>query len=289
MRGAKVPGMFSWKKLASGKWEDAWVERLCFLGPERLAIVALAGKKTIRIEAYGLTQKEARDLVKQFGGAAKELKDSAALHQKLAVRKPIAIRNRLLVVSSNSQKLACEKASPKRIVIAIPAAMAFGTGEHATTAGCLRFLTDIAAEQNGDSWEMLDLGTGSGILAIAGKALGAKRVDAFDFDPHAVRTTRENLELNAIKGVIVKKGDVTKWDPPRQWDLVAANLFSEVLIQSSATIAKATRPGGRLIFSGVLREQEEETLKAFRKAGFKVESVVRKGKWVAALARKTRP
>ncbi len=277
--------MLTWKKLASSKWEDAWVERLSFLGPERLAITALAGKKTIRIEAYALTERESRDLVKQFGGTARKLKGAGLLSPKQEPRKPISIRSRLLVVSSKAEKLAAEKAFPKRSIVAIPAAMAFGTGEHATTAGCLRFLADIAAELGGSPWEMLDLGTGSGILAIAGKALGAKRVDAFDFDPHAVRTTRENIELNEVKGVVVKKGDVTQWDPPRQWDLVAANLFSEVLIRSASTIAKATRPGGRLIFSGVLREQEEETVKAFNKVGFKVEAVARKGKWVAALAK----
>ena len=277
--------MLTWKKLASGKWEDAWVERLSFLGPERLAITALAGKKTIRLEAYGLTAKEGASLVKQFGGTAKELKHAGLLAKAKETRKPISIRSQLMVVASAAEKGACERAFPKRKVVAIPAAMAFGTGEHATTAGCLRFLADIAAGHQGQgSWEMLDLGTGSGILAIAGKALGAKRVDAFDFDPHAVRTAKENLALNAIKGVSVKKGDVTQWEPPRHWDLVAANLFSEVLIGSAAIIAKATRPGGRLIFSGVLREQEKETAAAFRKAGFRIDSVVRKGKWVAALA-----
>jgi len=278
--------MVVWKKLASQKWEDAWVERLAFLGPERLAIVALAGRKTIRLEAYGLTDKEARDLVTQFGGTARKLKSITSPSQVEKERKPISIRNRLLVVASKAQKKAVSKTFPKRDVIAIPAAMAFGTGEHATTAGCLRFLADRAAELKETPWEMLDLGTGSGILAIAAKVLGAKRVDAYDFDPHSVRTTKENLLLNDIKGVTVKKGDVTQWDPPKQWDLVAANLFSEVLIRSAATIAKATRSGGRLIFSGVLREQEEETVKAFRKAGFKMETIVRKGKWVAALARR---
>jgi len=278
--------MLVWKKLASQKWEDEWVERLEFLGPERLVIVALAGRKTIRLEAYALTQKEARDLVAQFGGTTKELKATTRISKEDKERKPIAIRNRLLVVASKAQKKAYLKEFPNRKVIAIPAAMAFGTGQHATTAGCLRFLADRAAEFKENPWNLLDLGTGSGILAIAAKALGAKRVDAFDFDPHSVRTTKENLELNEIQGVVVKKADVTQWEPPKQWDLVAANLFSEVLIRSAATIAKATRPGGSLIFSGVLRVQEEETVKAFQKVGFKMESIVRKGKWVAALARK---
>jgi ribosomal protein L11 methyltransferase len=276
--------MFTWKKLASGKWEDAWVERLSFLGPERLAITSLAGKKSIRIEAYSLTAKEADALVRQFGGKSQKLKDLKLSSASHVARKPIAIRKRLLVVASKSEKKAAEKESPNRIVLAIPAAMAFGTGEHATTAGCLRFLADISEDFADQSWDMLDLGTGSGILAIAARALGAKKVEAHDFDPHAVRTAKENLELNATGGVSIKKADVTKWTPPRQWQVVAANLFSEVLIQSAQTISKATCPGGRLIFSGVLRSQEKETIAAFKKAGFEVDAVSRKGKWIAALA-----
>ena len=140
---------------------------------------------------------------------------------------------------------------------------------------------------------MLDLGAGSGILAFAGRMLGARRVEAGDFDPHAVRTAKENVRLNRLTGVVVKKTDVRAWEPSRMWDVVAANLFSDLLQEVAPKIAAATVPGGTVVFSGILRTQEHEVVAAFRRAGLKIERVVRKGKWVSGVAthvgsRKTR-
>ncbi len=278
--------MFVWKKLASAKWEDAWLERLGFLGPTRLAVTNLAGSKTIRIEAYGLTKREADALLKQFGGQVRALKELAFAKQGNEVRDPIRIRGNLLVVASERDRRRCAKQFPSRKILVVPAAMAFGTGAHATTACCLRFLSDIAGTRDGGSWDMLDLGTGSGILAIAGRMLGARKVDAFDFDPHAVRTARENVRANGVSSIAVKKLDVTKWSPPGTWDVVTANLFSAILIRAAPAIAAATRPGGWLIFSGILREQEMDCVRAFRKKGFRIEAIARRGKWVTGRARR---
>jgi ribosomal protein L11 methyltransferase len=162
--------------------------------------------------------------------------------------------------------------------------MAFGTGDHATTASCLRFLADVSGELRPQSWEMLDLGCGSGILALAGSMLGARRALAGDYDPHAVRTAKENIRANDSKGVTVKKLDVREWQPPRVWDVVAANLFSGLLIETAPRIAAACAPGGRFIFSGILRAQEAEVIPVLKKAGFGIQRLIRKGKWVAGLA-----
>ena len=91
------------------------------------------------------------------------------------------------------------KATPERPVLLIPAGMAFGTGDHATTATCLRFLADVADSLAGKPWEMLDLGTGSGILALAARVLGAKRVEAGDFDPDSVRTAKESATRRTVR------------------------------------------------------------------------------------------
>ena len=165
----------------------------------------------------------------------------------------------------------------------IPAGMAFGTGEHATTATCLRLLVDVSRAQS-EGWEMLDLGTGSGILAIAGRMLGAKRVEAGDFDPHAVRTAKENVKVNGVDRVVVRKMDVRAWQPERTWEVVAANLFSGLHLEVAPKFAQAVAPGGKLIFSGILRGQETEVTGAIQKAGFAIEKLVRKGKWVSGLA-----
>jgi ribosomal protein L11 methyltransferase len=278
--------MLVWRKLTSAKWEDAWLERLCFLGPARIAVFGLPGGKTIRIEAYALTKKESAALVKQFGGQLRTLKDRVFTHQEPASREPIRIRKKLLVIASEKQREAVARKFPKRKILVIPAAMAFGTGDHATTAACLRFLCDLAAEQTAVAWDMLDLGTGSGILGIAARLLGARNVTAFDFDPHAVRTAKENARLNKVTGMDIRKRDVTQWTPERTRDVVTANLFSEVLIRAASRIAAATKPCGWLIFSGVMRHQEKECVAALKTHGFREARTVRKGKWVTIRAAK---
>jgi ribosomal protein L11 methyltransferase len=114
--------------------------------------------------------------------------------------------------------------------------------------------------------------------------LGAWKCVGADFDPHAVRTAKENVRANAASGVAMKKLDVRNWTPERTWNIVAANLFSGLLVEVAQKLATATASGGRLIFSGILRTQEAEVLAAFRRAGFRINRIVRKGKWIAGLA-----
>ena len=267
-----------WRKLASAKWEDAWVERLAGFA-DRLAITGLAGAKTIRLEVFQLTKTDAEKLRRMFGGtAALQKKWSPQIAAK--PRPPIRVRGKFAVVSSERERAAAGKVP----ALLIPAGMAFGTGEHATTATCLRLLADVASELAGEKWDALDLGCGSGILAIAARMLGARRADAADFDPHAVRTAKENVRANGVSGVAVKKLDVRAWHPARTWTVVTANLFSGLLIEVASKIAAATEPGGRLILSGILRTQEAEVIAAYRRAEFRIERIVRKGKWIAALA-----
>ncbi len=278
--------MLVWRKLSSAKWEDAWLERLGFIDPQHVVVTALAGAKTIRIEAYDISKKDAEQLVKRFGGQTRVLQNRNFVADAAKPRPPLLIRDTLVVVRSENERAKLEKQFPDRHVLAIPAAMAFGTGDHATTANCLRFLCDTAETNSGKSWEMLDLGTGTGILAITARKLGAKRIDAYDFDPACIRTTRENAALNGVKLHAIQKVDVLKWTPSRQWDVVTANLFSGVLIAAAAKIARATKRGGHLIFSGILREQEHECIRAFRAQRFDIREISRRGKWVTALARR---
>jgi ribosomal protein L11 methyltransferase len=270
-----------WSKLATARWEDAWVERLQCIDPQRLAIFMLPGSKRIRIEAYGLGAKEAAQLVKNFGGQTRRMKGMAALMGGDKA-KPLLIRDRLVVVRSPKAAKAEARSHPGRPVLIIPAAMAFGTGDHATTATCLRMVCDFAATAPG-RWENLDLGTGTGILAFASRVLGAARCDAWDFDPACVRAVRENARINQIRGVVAARVDVTEWTPARQWDLVTANLYSDMLLKVSDRIASAVKPGGRLILSGMLAAQAEGTLAAFKAHGIQFQRVVKKGKWVTAL------
>ena len=225
--------MLIWRKLASAKWEDAWLERLAFVGAHRIAIMGLPGGKALRIEVYALLKNEGAALVKQFGGQLRTIRDRLFTHQEPSTREPVRIREKLVVVSAEKQLAAAARKFPGRKILLMPAAMAFGTGDHATTASCLRMLCDCATAMPGNGWDMLDLGTGSGILAIAAKQLGARKAAAFDFDPHAVRTAKTNARANGTSGLTIRKVDVTQWTPERTWDVVTANLFSEVLIKAA--------------------------------------------------------
>lgn len=271
--------LYTWRKLSAAKWEDVWPERLTEFA-DRLAITSLKGKKTIRVELFALGKKEADRLVAQFGGtASKQRKDWLTGGAK--PRPPINIRGRLFVVTSEAEK---PKDKPALIV---PAGMAFGTGEHATTLNCLRLVADFAAAQTAP-WDMLDLGCGTGILALASRMLGARKVLAADFDPDCVRSTKENVKLNALTAVTVKKLDVFEWEPDRTWPLVTANLYSTILIAITPKLVASLAAGGTLIFSGVMRDQEAEVTKAFRKAGLKIGEIKRQGKWIAGIATRTR-
>ena len=144
----------------------------------------------------------------------------------------------------------------------IPAGMAFGTGEHTTTATCLRLLADVVGTLPAN-FAALDLGTGAGILAIAAKALGAGRVAAVDFDRVAVRIARQNAFTNGFSIIKISHADVLELGVRKAFDVVLANLFSDVLIQAASRIARVTRPGGWLVFSGVLRNQVRPVAEAF--------------------------
>ena len=128
---------------------------------------------------------------------------------------------------------------------------------------------------------MVDLGTGSGIFALAAKSFGARTVIAIDIDPVAISTAKANAATNRISGVQFKVADVLRQPIPKRIDVVTANLFSELLIR----IAPKLKRVSWLILSGILREQEPGVRRALKQNGFVLETVRRRGKWIAAIAR----
>ena len=283
--------MFIWSKLSSPKWEDAWQERFYSDGQTNAVISQLKGGKSIRIEVYCEDRDHAEAIQKLFGGSVRELKQENWAAMKPPPRGPIKIRQRL-VISEESEPSAIAQvgaANPGREVIAIPAQMAFGTGDHATTATCLRFLVDIAGEIGSEDWTMLDVGCGSGILAIAAKRLGARSVEGFDYDPHAVTVALENAARNGVaEQVEFFERDLLGWKPrpSEQWNCVCANVFADILAAAAPTLAKVLEPGGHLVVSGILREHADECLAALRAEGFEVIEIKTIGKWTTARARR---
>ena len=147
--------------------------------------------------------------------------------------------------------------SPFTLVI-VPS-MGFGTGHHATTRLCLAALQTIDL---GDQ-VVLDIGTGSGVLAMAAERLGAARATGIDHDADAIQSARENLELNReIRSVSFDLADLAMARLPAA-DVVTANLTGTLLVRSSSAVLAAVRPGGTLILSGLLSHERDEVCTAF--------------------------
>ena len=209
-------------------------------------------------------------MTSRFGGILRS--SSEPLKGRQASRPPVNIRGRLFIVDSGEDSKPVRPRFSRHKVLIIPAGAAFGTGDHATTSSCLRLLADVSDEYAGHRWRCLDLGTGTGILAMAAEQFGADAVDAWDFDKDAVRTAKENVRVNGMKHLRLAVRDVLRWTPERQWDVICANLYSDVLIKAATKICEALLPGGKLIVSGILRAQEADCLKAFNELKFSARS-----------------
>jgi len=163
-------------------------------------------------------------------------------------------------------------------VIVIQPSMGFGTGHHATTRLCLSALQRI--DLTGCS--VIDVGTGSGVLAIAASLLGAAPVIGFDDDADAVAAARENLALNRGAHVSLDVGDIRTRSRGVS-DVVLANLTGGLLVAAASELRQLTKPGGRLILSGFMSSEEAEVLRAFAPLG--VEQREEEEEWVCVTLR----
>jgi ribosomal protein L11 methyltransferase len=164
----------------------------------------------------------------------------------------------------------------------IPASLAFGTGEHVTTAMSLRLLEQLTRGWK-HGWSLLDLGTGSGILALAAKSFGASSVTGIDNDPAAISVAKSNARLNKIRGAGFQLGDLRMQKPAQKTDVITANLYNDLLIK----ILPKLNAGRWLILSGILRSQQHELGRALQRNQYDIVETRRRGKWVAILATRT--
>ncbi len=276
-----------WEKNASARWEEEWQERLAGIDGSRIVWHHKAGSPVIRIEVYCHDPKEVAALIEQFGG-----RDATGRVAKLTARFA-PVRDKVIKLGGgfSLRILAGESGpggAPRFEELWIRPARAFGTGEHATTRMCLEALVEAAVERAGQPWRLLDLGSGSGILALAARRLGARTVEGIDYDEHATRAARENARLNQLRAVRFQTaglGEVTPLlDLPV--DVIAANLFSEVLIRHFDRMLRWLAPGGTLILSGILDEQTGEVETVGRTIGVQWDSRKTNGKWTALVGRK---
>lgn len=180
--------------------------------------------------------------------------------------KPLEIGDRLLIKPSWNKR----KPNKKQQLIVLDPGLSFGTGQHATTRFCLEEIERLQTTTEKQS--LLDIGTGSGILAIAAVKLGFHTVKAFDFDPDSVQVTRENaLNNNVLEQIKISKSDLTKLKAVtrQRYDFVCANLTHDLLKSCAATIANRVKPGGQLLLAGILKEQFSAVKKCFNTLGFR--------------------
>jgi ribosomal protein L11 methyltransferase len=161
------------------------------------------------------------------------------------------------------------------IQVLIDPGMAFGTGDHATTALCLGELEQILAIRPGAP--VLDVGTGTGILAIAARKLGAGRVVANDVDPVAVRIAKENAQLNGAPEIEITDCPIERIEGA--FDIVVANLFANLLCQLAPRLVARTAPGGVLLLSGILGPQVAEVYEAFKREKMRLAQRRTSGEW----------
>jgi ribosomal protein L11 methyltransferase len=177
-----------------------------------------------------------------------------------------------------------------RVGVEIAAALAFGTGHHGTTRGCLLALDAIAKPQWSRRGKVLDVGTGSGVLAIAAAQALRRPVLASDIDPRAVTTARANARLNRV-GALVEVAQAAGLDGRRfrargPFALVFANIFLDPLQRIATPMARLTAPGGRVVLSGLLAAQQRAALAAYRARGLVLERRIALDGWMTLVLRR---
>ena len=177
-----------------------------------------------------------------------------------------------------------------KMILHIDPGTAFGTGMHETTQLCIRQLKKHITEDT----ELLDVGTGSGILSIIALMYGIKHAVGTDLDPCAVEAVRENMESNNIApeqfemmiGNIITEKEVQDKVGYEKYDIVVANILADVLVPLTPVIVNQLKPGGIYITSGIIDNKEETVVEAVKNAGLEVLEVTYQGEWVSVTAQK---
>jgi ribosomal protein L11 methyltransferase len=196
--------------------------------------------------------------------------------------KPLRVGRRLLIAPTWEET----DPRPDDILLRIDPGMAFGTGGYETTRLCLELLEKIMDDVPTLTVpDVLDLGTGSGILAIAAVKLGAGRVLALDIDPDAVEVARENITLNGL-GESIELGTTPLEAVDGQFDVILANILAEELVRLAPDLSRLSAAGGSVILSGILAEKEALVRSGFRNQSLVYQETLRDGEWVAMLYKK---
>ncbi|MDQ0205528.1 50S ribosomal protein L11 methyltransferase [Alkalicoccobacillus murimartini] len=190
---------------------------------------------------------------------------------------PIKVSSRLTIIPT------WEEYTPNEgeMIIELDPGMAFGTGTHPTTILSIQALEKTIQPED----RVLDVGTGSGVLAIAAAKLSASKVDAFDLDDVAVTSAISNVALNQAETIIsVKQNDLVKNVQPDSYDVVVANILAEIITSFTTDVFSILRPGGTYVTSGIIKRKKQDVKDALTEAGFSIKEVTEMDDWVAITA-----
>jgi ribosomal protein L11 methyltransferase len=240
-----------------------------------------------RIDAFPVDAEEASALVRALAAfpelvtTSEVLADADWLEMALSGLPPVRA-GRFFIFGVHDRG----RAPVNAVALRIEAGAAFGTGHHGTTVGCLVAYDRLLRRRRFD--RVLDVGTGTGVLAIAAARTGARRVVGTDIDRVSVRIARENAEVNAADARFVHAAGLghaaVRADAP--YDLVFANILARPLIGLAQDIRGALKPGGTVILSGLLRSQERAVRAAYLSRGFRLESRIYRDAWATLVMRR---
>jgi ribosomal protein L11 methyltransferase len=168
-------------------------------------------------------------------------------------------------------------AGKDELIIELDPGMAFGTGTHPTTSMCVRALEDIVRP----GMRIFDVGTGSGVLAIAAAKLGASEVCAVDFDPLAVRIAGENVAINQVEHIVCTGQSDLLQNTEGRADLIIANIVADIIIRLLDDVSKKLNSGGTLLASGIINDRIADVTAAVMAHGFTIDKVIEEGGWAA--------
>ena len=192
--------------------------------------------------------------------------------------KPIKIGQRLVVVPMWEKYDAAEN----EVIVKMDPGMAFGTGTHETTRLCATLLESYVNNET----TMLDVGCGSGILAICASKLGAKKCYAYDIDPVAVKVARENVKDNGCTNITCGESDLLAGVESDGFDLVLANIVADIILRMVEDLHKYIKSGTLVVTSGIIIQKSDEVKEAFLASGYELADMLPENDWVSFVFRK---
>jgi ribosomal protein L11 methyltransferase len=194
------------------------------------------------------------------------------------VFQPFTIGDRFRIIPPSS-----DEPLVKGLIHLRMASGAFGSGEHETTAACLELLSDLPSPAGS---RVLDLGSGTGILAIAAIMLGADHALCIDNDPDAAESCQRNARLNGVTERITSHLGTLADAPSDRYDLILANIYGDILLAEAGSLVSRARPGTPMILSGILHEQVFDVRKRYERLGCTVKKTLSLGEFCAMLLEK---